>query len=413
MKSKNKKIYIRLSGYKLTATIKVPIFDAYSLWHSAYLHYLVNHEQNILSFPWPQNNEYVKNRILYSLIDKEYVFISENGLRINNNIKDKLKDSNSIRKYFFEEEEYKGVWWIDALHGNIIPYKVFNKYEVDASETHSKKNVITVKTEKINKFYEVESMIHTDVSELLQTVFKGETQNDVDKAYINNGLIIDSEIKEIEIPIDVNKLIPPDLAKLELLLLQEFPDIFNVNNRIENKTINWHISPVEVFAETLENLSYAKDNSKEKANMLKELLNNKNEWLSWYNNGVKIEAIVGDDTSIQFTALKEICNKTKEYDKLIILSSFFYLNNIKGFADTIKNCNPNTNIIILYIGIALLETTGYMSRVAFLLDGFFHKFGLHGKSFIPLVTGFGCSVPAYMATRTLKNRKRMIRQKLF
>jgi len=53
----------------------------------------------------------------------------------------------------------------------------------------------------------------------------------------------------------------------------------------------------------------------------------------------------------------------------------------------------------------LLETTGYMSRVAFLLDGFFHKFGLHGKSFIPLVTGFGCSVPAYMATRTLKNEK--------
>ncbi len=63
------------------------------------------------------------------------------------------------------------------------------------------------------------------------------------------------------------------------------------------------------------------------------------------------------------------------------------------------------NIIILYIGIALLETTGYMSRVAFLLDGFFHKFGLHGKSFIPLVTGFGCSVPAYMSTRMLKNEK--------
>ena len=63
------------------------------------------------------------------------------------------------------------------------------------------------------------------------------------------------------------------------------------------------------------------------------------------------------------------------------------------------------NIIILYIGIALLETTGYMSRVAFLLDGFFHRFGLHGKSFIPLVTGFGCSVPAYMAARTLKSEK--------
>ncbi len=60
-------------------------------------------------------------------------------------------------------------------------------------------------------------------------------------------------------------------------------------------------------------------------------------------------------------------------------------------------------IVVLYFGISLLETTGYMSRVAFLLDGILHKFGLHGKSFIPLITGFGCSVPAYMATRTLQN----------
>ncbi|KIM09925.1 MAG: ferrous iron transporter B [Sulfurovum sp. FS06-10] len=63
------------------------------------------------------------------------------------------------------------------------------------------------------------------------------------------------------------------------------------------------------------------------------------------------------------------------------------------------------NIVILFLGIALLETTGYMARAAFLLDGFFHKFGLHGKSFVPLVSGFGCSVPAYMAARTLKNKK--------
>lgn len=61
------------------------------------------------------------------------------------------------------------------------------------------------------------------------------------------------------------------------------------------------------------------------------------------------------------------------------------------------------NIVILFVGIALLESTGYMSRVAFLLDGFFHKFGLHGQSFIPLVTGFGCSIPAYMSARVLKN----------
>ncbi|HIP54483.1 MAG TPA: ferrous iron transport protein B, partial [Sulfurimonas autotrophica] len=63
------------------------------------------------------------------------------------------------------------------------------------------------------------------------------------------------------------------------------------------------------------------------------------------------------------------------------------------------------NIIILFIGIALLESTGYMARVAFLLDGFFHKFGLHGQSFIPLVTGFGCSIPAYMSARILKNNR--------
>ncbi|VAY87087.1 Ferrous iron transport protein B [hydrothermal vent metagenome] len=61
------------------------------------------------------------------------------------------------------------------------------------------------------------------------------------------------------------------------------------------------------------------------------------------------------------------------------------------------------NIMILFIGIALLESTGYMSRIAYLLDGFFHKFGMHGQSFIPLVTGFGCSVPAYMSARILKN----------
>ncbi|WP_300731848.1 ferrous iron transport protein B [uncultured Helicobacter sp.] len=62
------------------------------------------------------------------------------------------------------------------------------------------------------------------------------------------------------------------------------------------------------------------------------------------------------------------------------------------------------HILILFFGIVLLESTGYMARVAFLLDGFFHKFGLHGKSFIPLVTGFGCSVPAFMSARMLKNR---------
>lgn len=62
-------------------------------------------------------------------------------------------------------------------------------------------------------------------------------------------------------------------------------------------------------------------------------------------------------------------------------------------------------IATLFLGLTILEGSGYMARVAFILDGLFFKFGLHGKSFIPLVMGFGCSVPAYMATRTLQNRR--------
>ena len=63
------------------------------------------------------------------------------------------------------------------------------------------------------------------------------------------------------------------------------------------------------------------------------------------------------------------------------------------------------NILILFFFISLMEDTGYMSRVAFIMDKLMHKIGLHGKSFIPLLTGFGCNVPAVMATRTLENRK--------
>lgn len=67
------------------------------------------------------------------------------------------------------------------------------------------------------------------------------------------------------------------------------------------------------------------------------------------------------------------------------------------------------NIIFLFIAISLLEASGYMARVAFIMDKVMHKIGLHGKSFIPFLIGFGCSVPAIMATRTLDNyRDRII-----
>ncbi len=63
------------------------------------------------------------------------------------------------------------------------------------------------------------------------------------------------------------------------------------------------------------------------------------------------------------------------------------------------------NILILFFFISLLEDTGYMARAAFIMDKLMHKMGLHGKSFIPLLTGFGCGVPAIMSTRTLENPK--------
>lgn len=62
------------------------------------------------------------------------------------------------------------------------------------------------------------------------------------------------------------------------------------------------------------------------------------------------------------------------------------------------------NILILFLFISLMEDTGYMARAVFIMDKLMHRIGLHGKSFIPLVMGFGCNVPAIMATRTLGNK---------
>lgn len=60
------------------------------------------------------------------------------------------------------------------------------------------------------------------------------------------------------------------------------------------------------------------------------------------------------------------------------------------------------NILILFFFISLMEDTGYMARAAFIMDRMMHKIGLHGKSFIPLLIGFGCNVPAIMATALWK-----------
>ena len=63
------------------------------------------------------------------------------------------------------------------------------------------------------------------------------------------------------------------------------------------------------------------------------------------------------------------------------------------------------NIVLLFLGISILEDTGYMARAAFIMDKVMHRFGLHGKSFIPMLIGFGCTVPAIMATRALPSKR--------
>ena len=65
-------------------------------------------------------------------------------------------------------------------------------------------------------------------------------------------------------------------------------------------------------------------------------------------------------------------------------------------------------ILILYFFISLMEDSGYMARAAFIMDKLMHKMGLHGKSFIPLIMGFGCNVPAVMATRTIESRRSIL-----
>ncbi len=76
---------------------------------------------------------------------------------------------------------------------------------------------------------------------------------------------------------------------------------------------------------------------------------------------------------------------------------------VLGGVGTVVTFLPN--IFLLFLGIAVLEDSGYMARAAFVTDQLMHRIGLHGKSFIPLIIGFGCSVPAIMATRMLERRR--------
>jgi len=348
---KKKQNYIRIPGYIFSATIHIPEFSAYAMWYSAYLKNISEKNSiiNLEKLPWPQNNNYVKSNIINRLFDDGLLYYDGSSFKVKEDVISHFSSETSIKKYFFKEKKYTGKWWIDAITGIVLPYKIFNKYELDLSEqTSIKKNILEVDTAKVNSFYEMESLIDADISELMQTVFRGESFNEIDKAYIKNNLIIEDEIKEIEIPLSFDGLIPSDLSKIEPLLISEFPLVFNIKKELIPKKINWHLSPIEVFSETLELISDTNSISLEQVKKLNDLLKNKNEWLSWLHNGERLIPVAGNSTTLQFYALKEICLNLDENDSIIILSSFLNEKNIEGFADTICSCNEKTEIIILY-----------------------------------------------------------------
>ena len=103
-----------------------------------------------------------------------------------------------------------------------------------------------------------------------------------------------------------------------------------------------------------------------------------------------------------FNFTSESIGRVWDADKLTILREFVIDGLIGGVGGVLVFL---PNILFLFFAIAILEDSGYMARAAFVMDGIMRKFGLQGKSFVPLVLGFGCTVPAIMATRTIESEK--------
>lgn len=227
------------------------------------------------------------------------------------------------------------------------------------------------------------------------------------------GIKLQSEILSQELNINVLQISAKTKENLELLLdkiITLFESKFIPKSKFSTPLCEKNLAKEEL-------LNYANDLSNKVITYTKKEKN-----LTKKIDALLIHKIFGLPIFLFFMwALFQLTFSLGQIPMDYIESSFTAL------GDLIKNNIPNTflastladgviagvgavilflpNIIILFFGIALLETTGYMSRVAFLLDGILYKFGLHGKSFIPLITGFGCSVPAFMATRTLKNKR--------
>ncbi|MCQ2771796.1 MAG: ferrous iron transporter B [Bacilli bacterium] len=123
--------------------------------------------------------------------------------------------------------------------------------------------------------------------------------------------------------------------------------------------------------------------------------------------GVWLQSWMGWFTGQFISGFQWICSGFKEFGDVAAeaASSTWYgsliCDGVLAGLDSV--CSFIPQIMLLFLFIAIMEDTGYMARIAFILDRAFRKFGLSGKAFIPMLTGFGCSVPGIMATRTIEN----------
>ena len=123
--------------------------------------------------------------------------------------------------------------------------------------------------------------------------------------------------------------------------------------------------------------------------------------------GVFLQSWMGWFTSELIQGAQWICSGFMEFgeEAAIAASSTWYgsliCDGVLTGLDSV--CSFIPQIMLLFLFIAIMEDTGYMARIAFILDRAFRKFGLSGKAFIPMLTGFGCSVPGIMTTRTIEN----------
>ncbi|MBR3981241.1 MAG: ferrous iron transport protein B [Bacteroidales bacterium] len=120
-------------------------------------------------------------------------------------------------------------------------------------------------------------------------------------------------------------------------------------------------------------------------------------WLMFYVT-FELGAFPQDWIDAGFTSLSDWLNEVMPDN---IWRSLFVDGIIAGIGAV---CSFVPNILLLYLFISIMEDSGYMSRAAFIMDNLMHKMGLHGKSFIPMLMGFGCNAPAIMATRTIESR---------